>query len=64
MQQHSRRELKVRSAKWVEKVTAYLVKTDVTPNQISIMSIVFSALAGLTCYRRAKAIYHFLEKKD
>ncbi len=48
--QHSRRELKVRSAKWVEKVTAYLVKTNVTPNQISIMSIVFSALAGLTFY--------------
>ncbi|MDP8176091.1 CDP-alcohol phosphatidyltransferase family protein [Pasteurella skyensis] len=49
-QEHSRRELKVRSAEWVKKVTAYLVKTNITPNQISILSIIFSALAGLSFY--------------
>ncbi len=57
-QENTRRELKVRSAKWVEKVTAYLVKTNITPNQISIMSLVFSGLAGLSFY--AFSVTHWI----
>lgn len=50
----ARRELKVRKAKWVGKVTQKLVKTNITPNQISIASVVFSALAGISFYFFAK----------
>lgn len=46
----NRRQLKVRGQAWVGKVTKRLVATNITPNQISIMSVIFSALAGLCFY--------------
>jgi phosphatidylglycerophosphate synthase len=43
----SRRPLKVRGAAWSKNIATYLSKKDITPNQISVMSIVFSALSAL-----------------
>jgi phosphatidylglycerophosphate synthase len=48
----ARRPLKTRSAAWAQRLAAWLATTGVTPNQISMMSLVF-ALGGaalLVCY--------------
>ncbi len=46
----NRRELKTRSKAWVGKFTQYLVKTNITPNQISLLSVVFALFSGLSFY--------------
>ncbi len=46
----NRRELKTRSKAWVGKLTHYLVKTNITPNQISLLSVVIALLSGLSFY--------------
>ena len=46
----TRRPLRTRSATWAQKLAAYLASTPVTPNQISIASMVFAALAGGAFY--------------
>ncbi|PIE42178.1 MAG: CDP-diacylglycerol--glycerol-3-phosphate 3-phosphatidyltransferase [Gammaproteobacteria bacterium] len=46
MKENSRRELKVRQQGWVRTVTKKLVATHITPNQISLSSLGFSALAA------------------
>lgn len=43
----SRRPLKVRGATWSKKIASYLSKKDITPNQISLASIVFSIFAAI-----------------
>ncbi len=42
----SRRPLKVRSTAWSHTIAAFLSKRDITPNQISLASILFSILAA------------------
>ncbi len=44
----SRRPLKVRGAAWSKNIATYLSKKDITPNQISVMSIVFSVISALS----------------
>jgi phosphatidylglycerophosphate synthase len=44
----SRRPLKSRSAKWPRDLAALLVRRGLTPNQISVTSVVFS-VAGASC---------------
>jgi phosphatidylglycerophosphate synthase len=41
----NRRPLKTRSSRWAQRVAAYLASTAISPNQISLLSIVF-ALVG------------------
>jgi phosphatidylglycerophosphate synthase len=41
----NRRPLKTRSSRWAQRVAAYLASTAISPNQISVVSVVF-ALAG------------------
>jgi phosphatidylglycerophosphate synthase len=41
----NRRPLKTRSSRWAQRVAAYLASTAISPNQISLFSVVF-ALAG------------------
>lgn len=43
----SRRPLKTRQTKWSNNVAKYLSKKDITPNQISIMSIFFAILSAI-----------------
>ncbi|MGL4489946.1 MAG: CDP-alcohol phosphatidyltransferase family protein [Rhizobiaceae bacterium] len=45
-----RRPLKSRGTKWAASLTTWLAKTSVTPNQISIASMVFGACAGLSLW--------------
>ncbi len=47
---NARRELKTRQQPWVAQLTERLVATNITPNQISLVSIVFAALAGGSFY--------------
>jgi phosphatidylglycerophosphate synthase len=42
----TRRPLKTRDAKWANQLAAWLIASRVSPNHISLMSIVFAALAG------------------
>lgn len=46
----NRRPLKVRQKSWVKTLTKKLVVTNITPNQISLFSIVCGALAGSAFY--------------
>jgi len=46
----NRRPLKSRASGWAVKLAAWLARTLVTPNQISITSMVFAALAGGAFY--------------
>jgi len=46
----NRRPLKSRASGWAVKLAAWLAGTSVTPNQISITSMVFAALAGGAFY--------------
>ena len=46
----TRRPLKSRSTAWAQKLAAYLASTPITPNQISMLSMVFAALAGAAFY--------------
>ncbi len=46
----TRRPLRTRSAAWAQKLAAYLASTRITPNQISIASMGFAALAGGAFY--------------
>ncbi len=46
----SRRPIKSRASGWAQKLAAWLAGTSVTPNQISIASMVFAALAGGAFY--------------
>lgn len=41
-----RRDVSSRNTKWAHKIAAYLAKNNFTPNLISIMSVVFSAIGG------------------
>lgn len=41
-----RRDIKARGASWAKTIAGRLVKTGITPNQISILSVVFAALGG------------------
>lgn len=51
-----RRPLSSRDTGWARAVTGWLVKTSITPNQISIASMVAAAIAGL-CFWSAGAAY-------
>ena len=46
----SRRPLKIRGAAWAQKLAAWLAGTRITPNHISLLSMVFAALAGSAFY--------------
>jgi phosphatidylglycerophosphate synthase len=46
MDEH-RRPIKTRSAGWAKRVTAILVKKDISPNQISVASIAFALFAAV-----------------
>lgn len=50
MEKQNRRQLKTRQANWVQRLTERLVRTDITPNQISLVSVGFAAIAGLCFY--------------
>lgn len=41
-----RRDVASRNTKWANSVAKYLASKNITPNQISVLSIVFSALGG------------------
>ncbi|NOQ34488.1 MAG: CDP-alcohol phosphatidyltransferase family protein [Methylococcaceae bacterium] len=43
----ARRPLKTRNVELAKKIARYISKQNITPNQISLISIVFAALAGL-----------------
>ncbi len=43
----NRRQLKSRDTGWAQAITRRLAETEITPNQISIASVGFAALAGL-----------------
>ncbi len=47
---NNRRELKTRKKAWVAHLTHQLVKTNITPNQISILSVIFALFSGLSYY--------------
>jgi len=47
MPENSRRELKIRNRQWVNSVAASISKKNITPNQISILSVVFAVLAAV-----------------
>ncbi len=49
-QTNNRRELKTRQKAWVAWLTKKLVATRITPNQISIFSIVCALVSGLSFY--------------
>jgi len=44
----ARRPLKSRNARWAERCAQILIRVHVRPNHISILSIVFAALAGVS----------------
>lgn len=44
----ARRPLATRQAGWAKAVASWLCKQSITPNQISVLSIVFAAIAGLS----------------
>lgn len=44
---NNRRQLKVRDTKLAQKFASYLTQKNITPNQISVTSIVFSLLAAI-----------------
>ncbi|PIE45810.1 MAG: CDP-diacylglycerol--glycerol-3-phosphate 3-phosphatidyltransferase [Gammaproteobacteria bacterium] len=46
----NRRELKTRKRAWVAYLTRRLVATNITPNQISLISMVCAVLSGLSFY--------------
>ena len=46
-QSHARRPLAVRNAKWVKKVAAMLTRSGVTPNAISLMSMLFALIGAV-----------------
>ncbi len=48
MSESNRRELKFRNKKWVSKVAAYISDKNITPNQISIVSVFFAVSAGVS----------------
>jgi len=43
---HNRRPLKTRSARWAQRVAAFLISTDISPDQISVLSIVVAAIGA------------------
>lgn len=45
----ARRELKTRQAGWAKKLASWLVTTPITPNAISVISIIF-AILGAACF--------------
>jgi len=42
----NRRPLKTRSSRWAQRVAASLVATEITPDQISVMSMVFAGIGA------------------
>ncbi|WP_085706626.1 CDP-alcohol phosphatidyltransferase family protein [Pseudomonas sp. B35(2017)] len=46
----NRRPIKTRSAGWARRVTDGLVKRDISPNQISVVSMVFALFGALTLW--------------
>lgn len=47
---NNRRQLKLRHSSWAQALTRLLVRTQITPNQISLLSIVFGVFSGLAFY--------------
>jgi len=45
--ENPRRPLKVRGSMWSKNIASYLSKKDITPNQISVLSIVFSFIGAI-----------------
>lgn len=60
MNENNRRQLKTRQAKWVKRLTERLVETQITPNQISFLSVGFAAMAGVFFYCFAFSQWWFL----
>lgn len=52
---HDRRPLASRNTGWARKVTLWLARTSITPNQISMTSIVAAAIAGLCFWMTGSA---------
>lgn len=48
---NQRRELKTRQKAWVKQLTERLVATKITPNQISIVSVICAAISGVAFYQ-------------
>lgn len=47
MTEETRRPISQRDTSWAKALTQWLVRTGLTPNQISALSVVFAALAGV-----------------
>lgn len=56
-----RREIASRNTKWANNIARWLAQRGITPNQISVMSIVFSAIGGgvLLCSTRVDISLYF-----
>ena len=52
----ARRPLATRGKGWVKAFTRFLLKTKVTPNQVSVMSVIFAVFASVCLY---STHYHF-----
>jgi phosphatidylglycerophosphate synthase len=53
----NRRQLKTRGRGWPRAIAGALGRAGVTPNQVSVLSIVFAALAGMFFWKAGLAIY-------
>jgi phosphatidylglycerophosphate synthase len=52
--EHSRRPLAVRSAGWVKKIASILTRSGISPNTISLMSMLFAALGAVLLWLSAE----------
>lgn len=43
----NRRPIRARSSRWANSITAFLIRTGISPNQISLISIAFAALGAV-----------------
>jgi phosphatidylglycerophosphate synthase len=55
----NRRPLKTRSSRWAQRVAAYLASTAISPNQISLVSVIF-ALAGASALLASNAAWSLI----
>ncbi|MBX2836027.1 MAG: CDP-alcohol phosphatidyltransferase family protein [Gammaproteobacteria bacterium] len=46
----NRRPLASRGTRWAQRVTQLLCQTNITPNQVSVLSVVFAGIAGVLFY--------------
>ncbi|HET9425453.1 MAG TPA: hypothetical protein VFO55_08785 [Gemmatimonadaceae bacterium] len=53
----SRRPLKTRARAWPAAIARALARAGITPNLVSVVSIVFAALAGLSFWKAGLALY-------